>query len=136
YGTPEARGQLTFFVGITVVSCIFCLMHVQKAALTLTAVIVGPFALYLLAVGEPASWAIAVNLALVMVALVYIVVNASNDFAAMIRNRFDLGRLGEANARLANLDVQTELPNRRQFFTAFRSWIAADGHFALGLIDL
>ena len=33
YGDAYAQGQVVFFLAITVIGCIFCLMHVRPAAL-------------------------------------------------------------------------------------------------------
>ena len=52
YGDTSRHGHILFFVGITVVSCIFCLMHVRPAALTLTGTVIAPFVVFLLASGD------------------------------------------------------------------------------------
>ncbi|RML40698.1 GGDEF domain-containing protein, partial [Pseudomonas syringae pv. maculicola] len=39
YGGPYAQAHVAFFMGITVIVCIFCMMHLRPAALT-TAVVV------------------------------------------------------------------------------------------------
>src|SRR5215213_5307504 len=52
YGDTARNGHILFFVGITVVSCIFCLMHVRPAALTLTGAVIVPFVIFLLASGD------------------------------------------------------------------------------------
>ena len=52
YGDTSRHGHILFFVGITVVSCIFWLMHVRPAALVLTGTVIAPFVIFLLASGD------------------------------------------------------------------------------------
>ena len=42
YGDAYTKSHLAFYMAITVVSCIFCLMHVRPAAMTLTATVIAP----------------------------------------------------------------------------------------------
>src|ERR1700761_5619853 len=65
YGDTARHGHVLFFVGITVVSCIFCLMHVRAAALILTATVITPFVIFLFATGDTVDMAIGLNLFLV-----------------------------------------------------------------------
>jgi len=133
YGDAYAQGQIAFFVAITVIGCIFCLMHVRPAAFVVTIVGAVPSAALFMSLGRPTFFAMGVNLALVSVAMVYILITHSRDFANMIR-------LAEENSRLANLDVLTNLPNRRQFFDKLHEWLrnAArnDKRFVVGVVDL
>ena len=69
YGDTASNGDILFFVGITVVSCIFCLMHVRPAALTLTGAVIVPFVIFLLASGDAVKVAIGLNLLLVTIAM-------------------------------------------------------------------
>ena len=121
YGDTSRHGHILFFVGITVVSCIFCLMHVRPAALTLTATVIAPFVVFLLASGDVVHVAIGLNLFLVTVAMIYILIICSRQFAAMVNGQVETRRLSNENFRLANVDSLTDLPNRRQFFTGCRS---------------
>jgi diguanylate cyclase (GGDEF)-like protein len=140
YGDPSRHGHILFFVGITVVSCIFCLMHVRPAALVLTGTVIAPFAAFLLASGEVVQIAIGLNLLLVTVAMIYILIICSGQFAAMINAQVETKRLSNENFRLANVDSLTELPNRRQFFHRL-SMLAeqsktANRRFVVGVLDL
>jgi diguanylate cyclase (GGDEF)-like protein len=133
YGDAYAQGQIAFFVAITVIGCIFCLMHVRPAAFVVTIVGAVPSAALFMSLGRPTFFAMGVNLALVSVAMVYILITHSRDFANMIR-------LAEENSRLANLDVLTNLPNRRQFFDKLherlRNAARNDKRFVVGVVDL
>ncbi|ODN71731.1 putative bifunctional diguanylate cyclase/phosphodiesterase [Methylobrevis pamukkalensis] len=140
YGDERAQDHVVFFVGITVISCVFCLMHLRPAALLITTVIQLPFLVFLVSTGDRALFFIAVNLALVTVAMVYILVVGSRDFARMIESRIETERLSDENARLANIDSLTSLPNRRQFFAELDRVLARPAAlrrpFAVGVIDL
>ena len=140
YGDAYAQSQIVFFLAITAIGCTFCLMHVRPAALVMTIVGVAPGATFLLSTGRPTFVAMAIDWSLVSVAMVYIVLTHSRDFASMINFQKETLRLASENLRLANLDVLTELPNRRQFFANLHDLLSAaatDGRrFVVGVIDL
>jgi diguanylate cyclase (GGDEF)-like protein len=140
YGDTARHGHILFFVGVTVVSCIFCLMHVRPAALMLTGTVIAPFVIFLLASGDMVQIAIGLNLCLVTVAMVYILTICSRQFAAMVNGEVETRRLSDENFRLANIDSLTDLPNRRQFFHRL-SMLAGQARtenrkFAVGVLDL
>lgn len=140
YGDTARHGHILFFVGITVVSCIFCLMHVRPAALILTGTVIAPFVVFLLASGDVVHVAIGLNLFLVTVAMIYILIICSGQFAAMVNGQIETRRLSNENFRLANIDSLTDLPNRRQFFhrlSALAEQAKASRHnFVVGVLDL
>ena len=147
YGDAYAKSEIAFFLAITVIGCIFCLMHFRPAAFALIAAGVVPTVIFLIATGRPTFIAMAVNLALLSVAIVHILMKHSRDFASMINFQTELGkkhletqRLAEENSRLANLDALTDLPNRRQFFAKLNEMISLSeqrqSRFVVGLIDL
>jgi diguanylate cyclase (GGDEF)-like protein len=140
YGDTARHGHILFFVGITVVSCIFCLMHVRPAALMLTGTVIVPFVIFLLGSGETVQIAIGLNLCLVTIAMVYILTICARQFAAMVNGEVETRRLSNENFRLANVDSLTDLPNRRQFFhrlTLLAEKARTDGRkFVVGVLDL
>ncbi|MGP8266713.1 MAG: putative bifunctional diguanylate cyclase/phosphodiesterase [Beijerinckiaceae bacterium] len=154
YGDAYAQGHVAFYMAITVISSIFCMMHLRPAALLLTGVTVIPFTIFFLATGRPVFIAIALNMLLVSAAMVYILLIHSRDFANMIdfqkrliethnelvEINLETKRLSDENLRLANLDSLTDLPNRRQFFTrlhaALHSAARDETRFVVGMIDL
>jgi diguanylate cyclase (GGDEF)-like protein len=147
YGDAYAQTEVAFFLSITVIGCVFCLMHFRPAALALIALGVVPTVLFLTLTGRPTFVAMAVNLTLVTAAIVHILLIHSRDFASMIAFQTELGkkhvetlRLAEENSRLANLDPLTELPNRRRFFANLNERLGAAApqrkRFVVGLADL
>ena len=140
YGDTSRHGHIMFFVGITVVSCIFCVMHVRPAALILTGSVIVPFVVFLLASGDVVHIAIGLNLFLVTVAMIYILIICSGQFAAMVNGQVETRRLSNENFRLANVDSLTDLPNRRQFFHRLSDLAeqakTANRRFVVGVLDL
>ena len=147
YGDPYARSQVAFFMAITIIGCIFCLMHFRPAALALTIVGVVPTVAFLASTGQPIIAAMGLNLALVSVAISTSCSTHSRDFANMINFQKELGkkhletlRLADENSRLANLDALTDLPNRRRFFANLHEMLRRaeqqEKRFAVGVIDL
>jgi signal transduction histidine kinase len=95
YGNERAQDHVTFFVAITVISCIFCLMHLRPAALLLTCITVIPFVIFLSSTGDANLVSIAVNLGLVSVAMVYVLIVSSRDFAELVRSQLEAKALAE-----------------------------------------
>ena len=133
YGDAYARSHVAFFGSITVIGCIFCLMHIRPAALMLTAIVAVPFVIRFATTGEPVLTAIALNFSLVVVIMVYVLFVYYRDFTNLVHSQTSL-------IALSNLDSLTELPNRRLFFTRLVRMIEATAtngsSFALGIIDL
>ncbi|MGJ4941295.1 putative bifunctional diguanylate cyclase/phosphodiesterase [Bradyrhizobium sp. HKCCYLS1011] len=147
YGDPFAKGQVAFYMAVTVIGIIFCLMHLRSAALIVTLVVIVPFVIYFMATREHALQAIAVNQLLVSGAMVTVLFIYYRDFADLVASRKSLlaeqaatQALSDENFRLANLDSLTDLPNRRRFFSELTRFFAdaeRDGtRLAVGIIDL
>jgi diguanylate cyclase (GGDEF)-like protein len=147
YGDAFAKGQVSFYVALTVIGCIFCLMHLRSAALGVTLVVNVPYVVFFFLQGEPTLKAVAVNHALVSAAMITVLFIYYRDFADLVASRKSLmaqqaetQALSDENFRLANRDALTELPNRRRFFadlhSAFAEAEAAGARLAVGIIDL
>jgi len=124
FGDAYTQCHVAFYMAITVISCIFCLMHLRSAALLLTGIVVPPFTLFFLMSGRPVLIALAINMALVTIGMVYVLLRYYRDFTDLIVSRGELihrqletQRLSDENSRLANIDSLTSLPNRRRFFS-------------------
>ena len=140
YGDGYAKGQVIFCMALTVIGCVFCLMHLRPAALAVTICANTPFILFFLFEGHDSLRAIAFNLALVSMAMVIILFVCSRDFARLVASQAETRRLSDENFRVANLDALTGLPNRRWFFSSLDEGHAAAVRdqlpFAIGIIDL
>ncbi|WP_439814481.1 putative bifunctional diguanylate cyclase/phosphodiesterase [Zavarzinia sp. CC-PAN008] len=147
YGGPQERGHVALFIAITVIGCIFCLMHLPQAALLVTVSVTLPYLGYYLSADSTVFAAIAMNILLVTGVMLQILFNNFGAFRKLVRSQAELAakqaeteRLSDENARLAQTDSLTALPNRRYFFARLEAEIRASGpadrRFAVGLLDL
>jgi len=140
YGDAYAQGQVAFCLAMTVIGCVFCLMHLKPAALAVTLFANTPFIIFFMAQPHASLRAIAFNIALVSFAMIVILMVYSRDFASLVASRAETRRLSDDNFRIANLDSLTELANRRWFFTeldkTFQAARTGGTGFAIGIIDL
>jgi diguanylate cyclase (GGDEF)-like protein len=154
YGNDFQRAHVAFFMSITVIGVIFCLMHLRSAALIVTVLVVLPFFVIMLWSGEPTLIATAVNMFLVSLAMIAILMRHYSDFSKLneqrltllaqqtalkVKNR-EMQQLSDENLRLANLDSLTQIANRRSFFSnlaaAFENAKLENGRLAIGVVDL
>jgi len=140
YGDAYTQSHLAFYMAITVISCIFCLMHLRPAAITVTAIVDSAFVGFFAMTGQPTLIAMAVNVALVSIGMLVILMINYRDFTRMIDAQLRTEALSNENLRLANLDSLTDLPNRRAFFAhlgqAFDAAQVSRNDLAVGIIDL
>lgn len=154
YGDPYQQAHVAFFMAITVIGVIFCLMHLRSAALVVTVLVNVPFLFMMLVTGQPTFVATAVNVILVTLAMIAVLLAHYRDFGQMVlarqaleaqqaalteQNR-EMRRLSDENLRLANMDSLTLLPNRRSFFDVLQRAFerAEDGgtRLSVGVLDL
>jgi diguanylate cyclase (GGDEF)-like protein len=114
YGDAYQQGHVAFYMAITVISCFFCLMHVRPAALVLAAVTIVPFTIFMLLTGRPVFVAIAVNMAIVTAAMIYVLLTYSRDFANMIGFQEKLARTRKGEIERARLNLEAELVNQTE----------------------
>jgi diguanylate cyclase (GGDEF)-like protein len=147
YGGTMERGHIALFIAVTVIGCIFCLVHLPQAAMLVTAAVTIPYLCYYLYQGNPVFTAMALNIALVTAVMIWVLLNSFAGFETLIRSKETLAlkqreaeRLGAENARLAYTDALTGLPNRRYFFAELDRALAAaktsGGRIAVGVFDL
>jgi diguanylate cyclase (GGDEF)-like protein len=147
YGDAYAQCHVAFYTAITVITCIFCLMHLRAAALLLIAIVIPPYVVFFLLTGRPVLVAMAANMALVTFGMIFVLLRNYRDFAALIVSRRELihrqqetQRLSDENAVLANMDSLTNLPNRRCFFNELQTVLKRAEHdgssFAVAMLDL
>lgn len=154
YGDVYQQAHVVFFMAITVVGIIICLMHLRSATLIVTAAVNIPFLIAMLISQQPTFLATGLNVLLVTLALIFIVMTHYGDFRqlhesrevlllqqqAIEENSKAVQALSDVNMRLANLDSLTLLPNRRRFFQvlgeAFEQAQAEGRRLAVGILDL
>jgi diguanylate cyclase (GGDEF)-like protein len=147
YGDAYQNGHVAFFMGVTLVACVFCLMHLRAAAFVLTVTVAVPFVIEFGLMQNTVMLAVALNMGLVASAMLYILSTHYDEFTTMVNQQISLARtntealrLSAENHKLANLDSLTELPNRRNFISVIEAQAKARADsrkpFAVGLIDL
>ncbi|MFO1183922.1 MAG: EAL domain-containing protein [Bauldia sp.] len=147
YGDAYARAQVAFYLAVTGITVASCLMQLRAAALIVCAFALGPLAAFLWFAGEPAFRAISVNLAIVAMAMAFIMFKHYREFAALVESRGAISlqaaeaeRLSQENSRLAGIDSLTQLPNRRNFFSTLNERLTearlSGRSLVIGLIDL
>ena len=147
YGDAYQQSHVAFYMGITSIACIFCLMHLRSAALVLSGIVVIPMVGFFVQSGQPVFIAISFNLLLVTGAMIAVLLRHYREFTdliaakkALLVKNADTQQLSDENLQLANLDPLTELPNRRNFLDVLRDRLAESAReetsFVVGVVDL
>nr|WP_314465692.1 EAL domain-containing protein [uncultured Novosphingobium sp.] len=145
YGGPYEHGHVAVFVSVTVLGCVFCLTFLPTAALLICLTALGMFLVYCVTTGSATLTAVAINIALVAAVILKILRDTYDSFVELEVAQRDLRAerrqaqaLGDENARLAQTDALTGLPNRRYFFATLENLLESgeDRVFCVGLIDL
>lgn len=139
YGDMHGQSHIAFYIGINLVGCTSCLMHIRSAALSLTLVSNSAFLIFFY-MSDGMTFAAEMLMAiLVSAALLVVLWFRYDDFQTLIASRKALfeqqkrllqkqeetQKLSNENQRIANLDSLTGLPNRRFFFAEFERIFAA-----------
>ena len=132
YGDPAQDMHVLFFLTVTMIVCVQCLMHLRSTTLILSVVAL-PLVGYFLIQGDPVLRATVLSYAVVLAAMVAMQTFTYRDFCRLVG-------LMEENRRLAHTDALTGLPNRRSFYAELDAAIArsaaAGQAFCLSVIDL
>ncbi|WP_374411524.1 putative bifunctional diguanylate cyclase/phosphodiesterase [Novosphingobium colocasiae] len=146
YGGAYEHGHVAIFIAVTLLGCIFCLSYLPTAAITACVTAIGAYMVHCIISGSEVMIAIAVNIALVAMMMVRILRNSYAGFVnlevaqrELMGERRQAQALGEENARLAQTDALTSLPNRRFFFAMLEGLLQKSpraDQFCVGLIDL
>jgi diguanylate cyclase (GGDEF)-like protein len=135
YGGEREHAHVAIFIAITVIGCIFCLMHLPQAALAVTALVTIPYLVFYLSRNDPIYTAIGLNIALVTLVMMRVLLNSYQGFTQLIQTQDETEHLNQAVTLLAHTDQVTGLPNRRHFFSRLDSLTEGDV-WSLGVIDL
>jgi diguanylate cyclase (GGDEF)-like protein len=147
YGGPTERGHVALFIAITVIGCIFCLMHLPQAALMVMVIVTIPYLVHYLGQNEDVYIAMGLNIFLVCLVVLQVLLNGYRGFCKLIVSQSELAAkqretelLNAENSKLAQTDALTDLPNRRHFFNRLESLIDevkdTGRKFAVGVVDL
>ncbi|MGJ8679989.1 putative bifunctional diguanylate cyclase/phosphodiesterase [Paraglaciecola sp.] len=146
YGGLALQTHVVYYISITVIGIIICLIHLPAAAWS-TSITVGlPFVIFVIYSGHPVFVAIASNFTLVVLVLLKITQSYYRSFSSAIDAKQQIERqhrhtkkLNIQNELLANQDGLTKLANRRSFanyLNAKLSDTTKNKNFIVGLIDL
>ena len=146
YGGPYEHGHMAIFVAITVFGCILCLGYLPRAALLCGATVNGTFLGYCFWHGTEVMIAVGLNIAMVTTVILKVMRDNFASFVRLEESQRELSQerraaqsLSEDNARLAESDPLTGLPNRRHFFARLDALLTAAGPhhpFCIGVLDL
>lgn len=140
YGDAYTRSHVAFYMAITVISCIFCLMYVRSAAFIVTLIVNGAFIAFFVSTAQPTFVAIAINILLVCAGMMSILLTNYRNFESMVVSKQRSDALSNENYRIASLDSLTGLGNRRAFFADLEVELEkarSNGtRLALGVMDL
>lgn len=147
FGGIYSRVHIAFFICITSLVCINCLTPLRQSAVILAVSSVGASIIYLVVGGVPVFRIIAVNMSLVVGAMIFMTMRTAKNFTDLIEKQnilFDqslkLEALNAENMRLANLDSLTQLPNRRSYFAELKQSIQqcekTSERLVVGILDL
>lgn len=127
-GDAYARGHLVFFLALTAVSTVFCLMAMRAAAMRVAASSTIAFVSYFSWVDGGQMLVPAVVFGFVGVGMMVVTYRYNQDFAELVRSQRDLKNrqretemLSEENRRIALTDALSGLPNRRRLLAYLES---------------
>lgn len=147
YGDVQAKGHLTFFLALTQISAVFCLMPLRSAALSVATVGTVPFFAYFMLADGGRMAPEAVTLALVASGMVIILYRYNRTFSKLIRSQrileqrqAETQKLSDENRQIAFTDPLSGLPNRRALLARLESVSEQSGlgpdSLAIAFIDL
>ena len=140
YGDGYTQAHVAFYMAITVIGCIFCMMHLLPAALATAAVVNTAFVVFFASTNIITFVATAIDVLLVSIAMLVILKAQYTDFTRLVNMQAQTAKLSEENLHLANQDSLTGLANRRQFFSRLDTLLThareQETRLAVGLIDL
>lgn len=122
HGDVYQQTHVAFYMAVTTIGCMFCLLQVRKAALAISACVLVPFTVFFVLTGVPTFQAIAANMIFVAITLALVLFDNYRDFAGLVASRREMAlkqeqtqQLLDENYRLAWLDSLTGVANRRSF---------------------
>ncbi|WP_068072487.1 putative bifunctional diguanylate cyclase/phosphodiesterase [Novosphingobium lentum] len=123
-GDAYARGHLSFFLALTQVSTVFCLMTMRAAAMRVAATSTLIFVIFFAGVDRGRMLVEAMVLCCVGLGMMVVTYRYNLDFSQLIMSQRDLHnrqveteKLSEENRRIALTDALSGLPNRRELLS-------------------
>ncbi len=133
YGDVFTQGHVTFCMGITAASCIACLMHVRPAALLLTVVVICPFTMFFLSTGNAVFIAVAFNILLISIGMIYNLLIYAGDLGKMIGAHKELVETHGTETGRAHLNAEAEFAVQQEILKHARRFEVALNNMQHGL---
>jgi diguanylate cyclase (GGDEF)-like protein len=103
YGDAYTQSHLAFYMAMTMVSCLFALMHLLSAALIVSAVFNVAFVAFFLGTGQPTFIASAINAALISIGMLAVITVNQRDFVRMVNAQIKARRTHEDQSLLLQM---------------------------------
>lgn len=145
YGDASQQGQIAYFLVVTGISCVFCLMHLPLAATITTVITFTAMVVTFLFSGNPVFVATAVSGLFLVLPFLRVINSYFQNFTHLVRLAEELKQkqaeaeeLNLVNSRNALQDQLTGLANRRSFFLSLEKMLLKDPASppVIGIIDL
>ncbi|MBB3312953.1 diguanylate cyclase (GGDEF)-like protein [Rhizobium sp. BK196] len=145
YGDASQQGQIAYFLVVTGISCVFCLMHLPLAATITTVITFTAMIVTFLFSGNPVFVATAVSGLFLVLPFLRVINSYFQNFTHLVRLTEELKQkqaeaeeLNLVNSRNALQDQLTGLANRRSFFLSLEKMLSKDPASppVIGIIDL
>ncbi|MGO8220185.1 putative bifunctional diguanylate cyclase/phosphodiesterase [Rhizobium ruizarguesonis] len=145
YGDASQQGQIAYFLVVTGISCIFCLMHLPMAAALTTVITFSAMVATFMFSGNPVFVATAVSGLFLILPFLRVINSYFQNFVGLVQLTEELKQkqaeaeeLNLVNSRNALHDQLTGLANRRSFFLSLEKRLQKDPSSppVLGILDL
>jgi diguanylate cyclase (GGDEF)-like protein len=135
---PQHLAFVPLFAILSMITCTYCLMSLPAAAYSIITTGTGIIVLGMITTRNPMLMAMAGNIAVVSVLIVYMVSRYSHQLRRIVASRSALTAQQEKTHELAYQDQLTKLPNRRALMAALQRQAQdnARSSVALALLDL
>jgi diguanylate cyclase (GGDEF)-like protein len=145
YGDASQQGQIAYFLVVTGISCVFCLMHLPLAAAITTVITFTAMVVTFLFSGNPVFVATAVSGLFLVLPFLRVINSYFQNFTHLVRlaeelkeKQAEAEELNLVNSRNALQDQLTGLANRRSFFLSLEKMLLEHPTSppVIGIIDL
>lgn len=136
YGSYYTRDYAITFLLVTAICSLFCFVQLQSALLLQLVILAFPLSALLLFSDAPLAVPMGLNLLLICGGILFASRLEARDFEDIVNTKTFALALSDRNAELANIDILTGLPNRRQLQLHIIATQADGERIALGFLDL
>ena len=145
YGDAFQQGQIAYFLVVTGISCVFCLMHLPLAATITTVITFSAMIATFMFSGNPVFVATAVSGLFLVLPFLRVINSYFQNFVGLVQLTEELKKkqaeaeeLNLVNSRNALHDQLTDLANRRSFFLSLEKRLRKNPTAppVIGIVDL